>query len=55
MDASKIVSDEMSLDEKLKAIDEAMKNAQAVFNEQNGRNASAPLDPAALTVCDGCE
>ena len=56
MNASTIISDEMSLDEKLAAIDAAM--ASAVVNAQqtdtNGKIV-APLDPADLTMCVGCQ
>lgn len=57
MNANQIISDEMTLEEKLAAIDAAMANAQALANEEaaaNGQTA-APLDPASLTICDGCE
>ena len=57
MNASTIISDDMTLEEKLSAIDAAMKAAQAVADDQaaaNGR-VSAPIDPASLTICDGCE
>ena len=54
MNATNIISDDMTLEEKLSAIDQAMKNAQAQFNEDNGRTV-APVDPALLTICDGCE
>lgn len=54
MNASAIISDEMTLEEKLAAIDLAMQNAQTEFNEKNGRT-DAPLDPSLLTICDGCE
>lgn len=57
MNANDIISDNMSLEEKLAAIDQAMKNAQAVADDQAaamGVNA-APIDPASLTICDGCE
>ena len=49
--------DKMSLEEKLAAIDQAMKNAQSVADDQAAANGgtSAPLDPASLTICDGCE
>lgn len=49
--------DKMSLEEKLAAIDQAMKNAQAVADDQAAARGqvSAPLDPASLTICDGCE
>lgn len=57
MDATKIINDEMSLEEKLAAIDQAMANAQAVSDDQAAQNGqiAAPLDPALLTICDGCE
>ena len=49
--------DKMSLEEKLAAIDQAMKNAQAVADDQAAARGqvSAPRDPASLTICDGCE
>lgn len=57
MNATTIINDEMTLEEKLAAIDAAMLNAQAVADEQAASNGSvaAPLDPASLTICDGCE
>lgn len=57
MNANAIIDDTMSLDEKLKAIEEAMKNAQEQANEEAQANGqvAAPLDPASLTICDGCE
>lgn len=57
MNASQIISDDMTLEEKLSAIDAAMKAAQAVADEQAKANGSvaAPVDPASLTICDGCE
>jgi hypothetical protein len=57
MNASQIISDDMTLEEKLSAIDQAMKNAQAQANEEAASRGSAavPLDPASLTICDGCE
>lgn len=47
----------MTLEEKLAAIDTAMRNAQAQANEEAAARGSiaAPLDPASLTICDGCE
>ena len=49
--------DTMTLEEKLAAIDQAMANAQAVANDQAAANgtSAAPIDPASLTICDGCE
>lgn len=57
MNASTIISDDMTLEEKLAAIDAAMANAQAQANEEAaGRGLfAAPLDPADLTMCDGCQ
>ena len=57
MNASTIINDEMTLEQKLAAIDAAMANAQALADDQAASNgiAAAPLDPASLTICDGCE
>lgn len=57
MNASQIISDDMTLEEKLSAIDAAMQAAQAVADEHAKRTGgvAAPLDPATLTICEGCE
>ncbi len=58
MNASTIINDDMTLEEKLSAIDAAMKAAQSVADDQaraNGMSSAAPIDPASLTICDGCE
>ena len=57
MNANTIINDEMSLDEKLAAIDLAMKNAQEQANEEAASRGTvaAPLDPADLTMCEGCQ
>jgi hypothetical protein len=58
MNAATIINDEMSLDEKLAAIDAAMANAQQQAQEdaaRQGLTMAAPLDPADLTMCDGCQ
>lgn len=57
MNANTIIDDNMTLEEKLKAIDAAMAAAQSVADDQARANGqvSAPLDPAMLTICDGCE
>lgn len=57
MNANTIINDEMTLEEKLAAIDQAMKNAQEQADEEARANGqvAAPLDPASLTICDGCE
>ncbi len=57
MNAKQIITDDMTLEEKLSAIDAAMKAAQAVADDQARQNGTivAPLDPAMLTICNGCE
>lgn len=57
MNASTIITDNMTLEEKLAAIDAAMKLQQEKFDAENGRKGipSAPLDPADLTMCEGCQ
>jgi hypothetical protein len=57
MNASAIINDEMTLEEKLAAIDAAMAEAQATADDQASANGgiAAPVDPALLTICDGCE
>lgn len=57
MNASTIINDAMSLDEKLAAIDAAMANAQTQANEDaavRGQTA-VPIDPADATMCLGCQ
>lgn len=57
MNASTIINDEMSLEEKLAAIELAMQNAQEQANEEAAASGTvaAPLDPADLTMCEGCQ
>lgn len=57
MNANTVINDTMTLEEKLAAIDAAMLNAQAQAQEEATKNgvAFAPLDPADLTVCEGCQ
>jgi hypothetical protein len=57
MNASTIINDTMSLEEKLAAIDAAMANAMALADDQASAQgvSAAPFDPATLTICDGCE
>lgn len=59
MNASQIISEDMTLEEKLAAIDAAMANAQAQAQQQADDNGNgsivAPLDPADLTMCMGCQ
>ena len=57
MNANAIINDDMTLEEKLSAIDAALKKAQEVADDQAKSNGTvaAPVDPASLTICDGCE
>jgi hypothetical protein len=57
MNASQIISEDMTLEEKLAAIDQAMANAQAQADEEAASRGlfAAPLDPADLTMCEGCQ
>lgn len=55
--ASTIINDEMTLEEKLAAIDAAMANAQAQADEDAASNGgvSAPIDPQDFLMCEGCQ
>lgn len=55
--ANAIISDEMTLEEKLAAIDAAMENAQAQAAEEAAANgqAAAPIDPQEFLMCDSCQ
>ena len=57
MNSTKIISDNMTLDEKLAAIDAAMKVAQQQADDDAAQRGttSAPIDPADLTMCEGCQ
>jgi len=57
MNATTIISDEMTLEEKLAAIDQAMANAQAQAQDEAAANgtSAAPLDPQDLLMCEGCQ
>lgn len=57
MNASAIINDDMSLEEKLQAISDAMEQAQQTANEAATRRGdiAAPIDPAELTMCEGCQ
>lgn len=58
MNASTIIDESMTLEEKLAAIDEAMA-AMAGQTKQvvgdDGTVSNVPLDPADLTMCEGCQ
>lgn len=57
VNANTIITDDMTLDQKLAAIDAMM--SKAVANAQQTSNTAdanvAPLDPADLTMCLGCQ
>lgn len=57
MNASTIINDTMTLEEKLAAIDAAMASAQAQASAAASASGvvDAPLDPADLTMCVGCQ
>jgi hypothetical protein len=57
MNASTIINDTMSLDEKLAAIDAAMAAAQQQAQDDAAARgvSAAPFDPADLTICDSCQ
>ncbi len=55
MNANEIINKDMTLSEKLAAIDAAMKQGAEDFNKKNGRPAEAPVDPSDLTMCEGCQ
>jgi hypothetical protein len=57
MNASTIINDDMTLEQKLEAIEKAMQNAQEQANEEAKANGTvaAPIDPADLTMCEGCQ
>ena len=54
MNANTILNDEMSLEDKLKKIQELMDSAE-VENKKRVDAGLAPLDPADLTMCEGCQ
>lgn len=55
--ANEIISDEMTLEEKLAAIDLAMRNAQEQANEEAATRGgtAAPIDPQDFLMCEGCQ
>ena len=57
INASTIIDDNMTLEEKLQAISDAMEQAQASANASAAQRGevAAPIDPADLTMCEGCQ
>lgn len=57
MNANEIINDEMTLEQKLEAIDKAMQVAQQELGQQAMAMglAPAPIDPQDLLMCEGCQ
>lgn len=57
MKSNGVINEDMTLDEKLAAIDAAIDAAMAnaVIQNKKAGNVDAPLDPADLTMCIGCQ
>ena len=57
MNASTIINDDMSLEEKLAAIEQAMRDVQTAATDKAKKLGIAPvaIDPAELTMCEGCQ
>jgi len=53
MNASQIITEGMTLEQKLEAIDKAMLEAQ--FKHREEFPGEVPLDPADLTQCSSCQ
>jgi hypothetical protein len=57
MNAAHIIDDDMTLEEKLQAIERALTNAQSQAKEEAAERGVdfVPIDPADLTMCEGCQ
>ena len=57
MNASTIINDNMTLEEKLQAISDAKEQAQTKANEEAKKRGevASQIDPADLTMCEGCQ
>lgn len=57
MSTNTIINDNMTLEEKLQAISDAMEQAQTEANEEAASRGEmgALIDPADFTQCDGCQ
>lgn len=55
--ASAIINDEMTLEEKLEAIEMAMKKAQEQAQEEAAKTGMpvVPVDPQSFLMCEGCQ
>ena len=57
MNANDVISDEMTLEEKLAAIDKLMNDEEAKkkYREIKGLAPNAPVDPMDMLHCEGCQ
>lgn len=57
MNANDIITEDMTLEQKLAAIDAAMNKAQEESNKTRKKMGlpPVPVDPADATVCTGCQ
>lgn len=56
VNANTVIREDMTLDEKLAAIDAMMNDAVlAAQQADSSSSVSAPVDPADLTMCLGCQ
>lgn len=57
VNASTVIREDMTLDEKLAAIDAMMNDAVLAAQQADSPSSSvsAPVDPADLTMCLGCQ
>lgn len=57
VNANTVIREDMTLDEKLAAIDAMMQDAVFAAQQADGSSSSvsAPVDPADLTMCLGCQ
>ena len=57
MNASQIINEEMTLEQKLEAIDNALKETQEKADQEDssGGQSNAPVDPQDLLMCEGCQ
>ena len=57
MRASEILNEDMTLEEKLAAIDAAMAELQADADREAAANglSAAPIDPQDALMCEGCQ
>lgn len=57
MNANEVISEEMTLEEKLAAIDRLMKDEKAKekYRQIKGLAPDAPVDPMDMLHCEGCQ